>query len=373
MKKNTHYIDISDEDLIKKLNTKEGKKLLSAIGFRIPTQALNSIDNIRIKEFLPEEYGDMVMVPLEMTGKSGSDFDVDKLNIYLRNFYIKGEEILYTKFFENKEEHEEFYSEVFKENLKNRIEKTEKSLKHLKNLEGGLFRIAFGSFTIRNGKLVENTKSIEKWKNILREQFPDAENAGEISARIKALLAKREKQLESLNSIDIQTIEMWNFIDAKRKESLENSYSDSLEYFLTHPENYINLITPNSAEDMEALSDEIFKMVGGSSEEFSTGINYASRLSITDTAISRQRNLAAKSGVAISAVHQKTTALRQATGTSLSLSLFNLEIRVRIIRRSSSICLSPAPLIPIPPFCLSKWVQRRVKWVAKYSRLATST
>ena len=162
------------------------------------------------------------MVPLEMTGKSGSDFDVDKLNIYLRNFYIKGEEIFYTEFFESKEEHEKFYSEVFKERLKSRIEKTEKSLKHLKNLEGGLFRVVFGSFTVRDGKLVENTKSIEKWKSILREQFPDAENAEEISARIKALLAKREKQLESLNSIDIQTIEMWNFIDTKRKESLDS-------------------------------------------------------------------------------------------------------------------------------------------------------
>ena len=64
------------------------QRLLNAIGFRIPTQGMNSIENIVIKGFLPREAGDMVVVPSEIVGKAGSDFDIDKLNTYLGNYYF---------------------------------------------------------------------------------------------------------------------------------------------------------------------------------------------------------------------------------------------------------------------------------------------
>lgn len=63
-------------------------RLLEAIGFRIPTQGMNSIENIRIKGFLDPSMGDIIVVPSEIVGKSGSDFDIDKLNIYLPNYKV---------------------------------------------------------------------------------------------------------------------------------------------------------------------------------------------------------------------------------------------------------------------------------------------
>ena len=63
-------------------------RLLKAIGFRIPTQAFNMADSIRIAGFLDPSYGDMVVVPSEIVGKSGSDFDIDKLNLFLFNYRI---------------------------------------------------------------------------------------------------------------------------------------------------------------------------------------------------------------------------------------------------------------------------------------------
>jgi hypothetical protein len=62
------------------------KDLLKAIGFRIPTQELNSAENIIIKDFLPLSYGKCVVVPSEITTKAGSDFDIDKLNMYIYNY-----------------------------------------------------------------------------------------------------------------------------------------------------------------------------------------------------------------------------------------------------------------------------------------------
>jgi len=63
-------------------------ELLKALGFRIPTQGMNSIESIMIKGFLPISSGNMIVVPSEIVGKSGSDFDIDKLNIYLPNYFI---------------------------------------------------------------------------------------------------------------------------------------------------------------------------------------------------------------------------------------------------------------------------------------------
>lgn len=81
--------DMSDDELLDYFNnTEEGRKILSGVAFRIPTQQQNSIDVIRIKKFLPKEFGDSVVVPSALVQKAGSDFDIDKLSIYLKNIYI---------------------------------------------------------------------------------------------------------------------------------------------------------------------------------------------------------------------------------------------------------------------------------------------
>lgn len=75
-------IDISD--------TRIDSRLLEAVGFRIPTSGLNSIERIRVVKFLPQEYGDTIVLPSEIVAKAGSDFDIDKLNVFIAN-YIKNE------------------------------------------------------------------------------------------------------------------------------------------------------------------------------------------------------------------------------------------------------------------------------------------
>lgn len=78
---------LSDEEIVKYLE-REQPKLLEGVGFRIPTQATSSIEFFKIKGFLPETFGTAVVVPSAITSKSGSDFDVDKLNTYLNNWYL---------------------------------------------------------------------------------------------------------------------------------------------------------------------------------------------------------------------------------------------------------------------------------------------
>jgi hypothetical protein len=79
----------TDEQIIKLLNDLD-PKALSGIGFRIPTQALSSVERFKIKGFLPSFMGATVIVPSAITTKAGSDFDIDKLNMYLRSLYQDG-------------------------------------------------------------------------------------------------------------------------------------------------------------------------------------------------------------------------------------------------------------------------------------------
>ena len=46
-----------------------------AIGYRIPTQGLSSIAGLHIKDVLPANVGDMIVLPDEFTTQTGSDFD----------------------------------------------------------------------------------------------------------------------------------------------------------------------------------------------------------------------------------------------------------------------------------------------------------
>lgn len=61
-------------------------RLLQMYGFRIPTEQPNSLESIVVVGFLPKSYGNTVIVPQGITTKVGSDFDFDKLNIYIPNF-----------------------------------------------------------------------------------------------------------------------------------------------------------------------------------------------------------------------------------------------------------------------------------------------
>jgi len=87
---------INRYEALKRLNKKLSEPLfrekykdsLNLAGVRIPVQGYNSMEHMQIVEFLPEESGDIILVPDELVVKSGGDFDIDKLFMYepiLRN------------------------------------------------------------------------------------------------------------------------------------------------------------------------------------------------------------------------------------------------------------------------------------------------
>ncbi len=80
---------MTEEEGLKRLNqalkdpewkAKHMKKLI-LIGYRIPTQSTSFIDHMEIIEFLPSSTGAIIIGPPELIIKSGSDFDIDKMNV----------------------------------------------------------------------------------------------------------------------------------------------------------------------------------------------------------------------------------------------------------------------------------------------------
>lgn len=86
------FITVGEDGISRIDPAKLPPEFLQLVGARIPNQGHNSMLPIEVVGFLPEEMGDMIVVPAAITKQMGSDFDVDKLYVYQRPYkYSKGE------------------------------------------------------------------------------------------------------------------------------------------------------------------------------------------------------------------------------------------------------------------------------------------
>lgn len=98
------YMTIPSEELEKALTKEDGsimdvdeavskgiipEEMLKAIGYRIPTEDKYSMIPMKIKGFLPRAAGEALMMPREITLLTGSDFDIDKIYVMLKEFTHK--------------------------------------------------------------------------------------------------------------------------------------------------------------------------------------------------------------------------------------------------------------------------------------------
>ena len=98
------YMPIPSEELEKALTKEDGsimdvdeavskgiipEEMLKAIGYRIPTEDKYSMIPMKIKGFLPRAAGEALMMPREITLLTGSDFDIDKIYVMLKEFTHK--------------------------------------------------------------------------------------------------------------------------------------------------------------------------------------------------------------------------------------------------------------------------------------------
>jgi hypothetical protein len=268
--------DKTDEELIEYFKTDEGKKILSGMAFRIPTQKQNSIDSFVITKFLPKEYGDSVIIPSELVKKAGSDFDIDKLFIYLKNVYKDGRgNTKLIPYFGIGEEAKQKFAEMFDkgEFL------TESQMQELDRI-----------IEEENSKFGDDASS-RLMQSILGTAFDESVTKDYISTIVKNKPEFREAIVNGLY-----------------RKSLENQYIQSGQDLVSHPRNFSRLIAPNSAQQMKDLSDKIVKKLGMTKFDYKAAGNMLSRDFMTRL---RHSFVSGKYAIGIAAVNQTNHSLSQ--------------------------------------------------------------
>jgi predicted class III extradiol MEMO1 family dioxygenase len=249
------------------------EEALFGVGFRIPTQALNSIERFKIKGFLPAFMGKSVVVPSEITTKAGSDFDIDKLNMYIKSIFIDADDKvkLYTiDKTKTKSENLENYRKIFDELFK------KKSIKQL-----------------LNASLEESEEILNKISDIESGQIKD-----------ETLIEMREKFAKNAYS-----------------KALQNEYYKSLEDILDSPESFDKLVSINNTDTLIEVSDNILNITNDNESNISNRLlnrNYMSKL--------RHMFLTGKAWVGIVAVHITGHSNTQKAGTYVADNKYKLTL-----------------------------------------------
>ena len=80
-----------NENGILDVNKCKDDNLLRALCYRVPTEDMYSMIPLKIKGFMPMQFGTNIALPKEITALTGSDFDVDKMYMYLPEMRMETE------------------------------------------------------------------------------------------------------------------------------------------------------------------------------------------------------------------------------------------------------------------------------------------
>ncbi len=286
-------INLTDEDLLKHINESDAS-ILEGVGFRIPTQEINSVERFKVVGFLPEEFGDTVVVPEAVTTKAGSDFDVDKLNTYLKNIYVdENNNIKAVKYFDTKEESDKFYTDVYYETIAKKVDKLDKKLVSNLNLQATLDALNSGDM---------KDHQYEKWADIFNQMFGEM-SSSEIREQLADSLENMQRRKDKLEGVDLQSLLSDVYIERMFRAGIENEYFKTLGDILALPQNFERLVTPNTSEDLIAVAQSLEDI---NPNEFGEGFN---RSIISPIYMNNLRHtyLVGAGGIGIAAVNQTNT------------------------------------------------------------------
>lgn len=252
---------LKDENFVNKY-----EKQLTVVGYRIPTQGYNSMEAMIVREFIHPALGSTVIMHPEVTTQSGTDYDFDKMNIFLPSLDDNGN--LYLDY-ESKSE-EELLGEI--EKLKEKEAEVEEQAKlYLSNKSDFSKTIALVKEekedflqeikSLEKDWLEENSEAIKSKKkeykdtlNLLYEGIKDLENTPEAQA-YKTWIESKEERRKLKERLILRRNPSW---------VTQNKLIQTLDQFLTAPENFWRLMLPNSAdflllspEDSEKLGEQV--------------------------------------------------------------------------------------------------------------------
>jgi len=234
------------------------KEALQLIGFRIPTEGLNSIDFIEVVGFLPQSAGSNIIVPSEMVAKTGADFDIDKLTLYLPNVKETGGKIDLIKPFALREDGSLSASEI----------------KRLRELD------------------------MDAYVSIVNEMLPPA---------TAAFRLEQVRNNEEVSEFDMDLAEYdvssMGVLAIQPKQVLQNELITMIKEVLEHPSSFSQLITPVGALDLAIKAKQIYERQNPEGLKVKTLGEQLSFRNIIDTTYNMYQTLGGTGIVASSMTH----------------------------------------------------------------------
>ena len=248
-----------DNDAIVAYLNKQAPEALMGIGFRIPNQALNSNERFKIKGLLPDFMGSTVVVPSAITTKAGSDFDIDKLNMYIKSLFKDAlGNIRVVELKGSEEETKAFYGEVFDQ-------MSEKEQRYITKLMG-------------------------------ESDYEDVDLQ-------EKLIGKQEKLNDRIANREM-------YVNKTYRQALENEYYSAIDALLNLPENFKQLTTPNSTDTLMGIADKMDKLTGYDESKIKNRLLDREYMSFLRYAFQK-----GKSWIGISATATTGLSLRQKAGS----------------------------------------------------------
>jgi len=233
------------------------KRLLNIIGFRIPTSGIQMIESIIVKGFLPETEGDIVVLPSEIVVKAGSDYDIDKLNLFFPNAYKAGGDFHYIE--------DGGYSKYVNSKTKDFLASS--FLKEVKKIEPKLV----GDFikdinkVLKDDSLTEEdlSEDIQKTFNDLFNYVASVSQAQNILPGEETNVSKSfDAFLNVIKNFDITAMTMMD--EAKFNQmAIENRMNEVYKDIITHPENFDNVIRPLDNPMLKDLANDVYELITG--------------------------------------------------------------------------------------------------------------
>ena len=288
-------------------NIVAGKELLNIFGFRIPTTAINSVEAITIKGFLPKEAGEAVMTPSEIVVKSGSDYDIDKLTLNFPNYtVVRNGNVKQLVKIPYLNDSVDALSKVealrrhdrasYKRMLETAgIKKGEDTMrKYYADLDSLLNTYKNDLFDLYN---TEAVKLLDGKLNTLKAQREEAKTVNAkkvITSKMEDLIMDKMSIVSGYTDKVYQAEQVFKELDAQLASSeyfnsletplqnsvpaLQNREVDLARTIITRPWNYAQLITPVGAPKLKAIARNISEITGvplSDDISYSTSLDFA--------------------------------------------------------------------------------------------------
>jgi hypothetical protein len=257
-------IAIKDEEWLSK-----NKQMITIAGVRIPVQGLNSMEFMQVAEFLPENSGNMVILPAEIVAKSGSDFDIDKLSLMFPSLIKTSKGVSMVR--HDSRLAQKVDVDVLKQQITDLYQQlnaaqedvfnfTRDYLKDIPNELKTNFQDSVRSYkqsiTLLKNDIWDQLERGEIYpESLYEEMYNLQEELNDLYASAAAPM--KEYKQSMLDPIFDKIDDLKTEIASASSKGIENGLLESVVDILSLPTNFVDLVTPNGTYLVKPLADNL--------------------------------------------------------------------------------------------------------------------